>query len=99
MQTQTFVHRNSEAYQARILGAETNKSQQLGALRIFLDCFYAECGYIPWHMRDTRADARPCLLSDCLEYESYSEEEENIYTRFGAVMNSLPNISQLDEYL
>jgi hypothetical protein len=51
---QTFVHRNSDSYQAIILAAETNKSQELAALRIFLDCFYAECGYVPWHKRNTR---------------------------------------------
>ena len=75
-QPQTFVHRNSEAYESVILYAETNKSQQLDALRSFLDCFYAECAYVRWNMRKTRGDAQPGLLSDCLEHESYSEEEK-----------------------
>ena len=44
------THPNSDTNS--ILLQESHKEGQRAALRVFFDCIYAECGYVPWYLRE-----------------------------------------------
>ena len=44
------MHPNSDANS--VLLQESHKKGQRAAFRVFFECIYAECGYVPWYLRE-----------------------------------------------
>ena len=97
---QTFVHRHPKSYTNEIIMKYEGTTSQQAAYRVFLDSFYYLCGFRAWYQReDYKQGITPYVLSANFEGKNkmtYTKEEEKSFSRYHAVMATLPGIPNME---
>ena len=95
----TYVHRHPDSYTNVITAKEEATRIQRLRWEYFLDAFYYECGFRTWYQRsDYVAGRNPS--NDSSDFESAKAQQgtqvdRKTPTRYDAVMNALPRISNM----
>ena len=104
---QTFIHTHPKSHTNNILASAERATFQRAAYRIFLECFYYECGFRPWYQQPEYVNEgiHPYIqYTDFIigttkgkEKQIFSAEDRVRYVRWDAVMNTLPEIGNMEK--